>query len=50
MEATDKHITVIPLFYQQLGANGYIYAIDPNGYLLLHPNLQLKVVYILLKK
>uniref|UniRef100_A0A3P9IKW8 Calcium channel, voltage-dependent, alpha 2/delta subunit 2b n=1 Tax=Oryzias latipes TaxID=8090 RepID=A0A3P9IKW8_ORYLA len=24
-----------------LGANGYIFAIDPNGYLLLHPNLQL---------
>uniref|UniRef100_A0A669BL07 Calcium channel, voltage-dependent, alpha 2/delta subunit 2b n=1 Tax=Oreochromis niloticus TaxID=8128 RepID=A0A669BL07_ORENI len=23
-----------------LGANGYIFAIDPNGYLLLHPNLQ----------
>uniref|UniRef100_A0AAQ4R2Y3 VWFA domain-containing protein n=1 Tax=Gasterosteus aculeatus aculeatus TaxID=481459 RepID=A0AAQ4R2Y3_GASAC len=28
-----------------LGANGYIFAIDPNGYLLLHPNLQPKVVY-----
>uniref|UniRef100_A0AAR2J587 VWFA domain-containing protein n=1 Tax=Pygocentrus nattereri TaxID=42514 RepID=A0AAR2J587_PYGNA len=27
-----------------LGANGYIFAIDPNGYLLLHPNLQTKVV------
>ncbi|XP_007234505.3 voltage-dependent calcium channel subunit alpha-2/delta-2 isoform X1 [Astyanax mexicanus] len=27
-----------------LGANGYIFAIDPNGYLLLHPNLQAKVV------
>uniref|UniRef100_A0A8B9HEZ2 VWFA domain-containing protein n=1 Tax=Astyanax mexicanus TaxID=7994 RepID=A0A8B9HEZ2_ASTMX len=26
-----------------LGANGYIFAIDPNGYLLLHPNLQAKV-------
>uniref|UniRef100_A0A667XS41 Calcium voltage-gated channel auxiliary subunit alpha2delta 2 n=1 Tax=Myripristis murdjan TaxID=586833 RepID=A0A667XS41_9TELE len=25
-----------------LGANGYIFAIDPNGYLLLHPNLQPK--------
>ncbi|KAI4894418.1 hypothetical protein NFI96_030272 [Prochilodus magdalenae] len=25
-----------------LGANGYIFAIDPNGYLLLHPNLQTK--------
>ncbi|KAA8593427.1 hypothetical protein FQN60_009543, partial [Etheostoma spectabile] len=28
----------------QLGANGYIFAIDPNGYLLLHPNLQPKPV------
>ncbi|KAM4582748.1 voltage-dependent calcium channel subunit alpha-2/delta-2-like isoform 1-T1 [Fundulus diaphanus] len=27
-----------------LGANGYIFAIDPNGYLLLHPNLQPKPV------
>uniref|UniRef100_A0A6Q2YL84 VWFA domain-containing protein n=1 Tax=Esox lucius TaxID=8010 RepID=A0A6Q2YL84_ESOLU len=26
-----------------LGANGYIYAIDPNGYLLLHPNLHPKI-------
>ncbi|XP_010795290.1 voltage-dependent calcium channel subunit alpha-2/delta-2b [Notothenia coriiceps] len=30
-----------------LGANGYIYAIDPNGYLLLHPNLQPKLVNFL---
>uniref|UniRef100_A0A3Q3G0W8 Calcium channel, voltage-dependent, alpha 2/delta subunit 2b n=1 Tax=Labrus bergylta TaxID=56723 RepID=A0A3Q3G0W8_9LABR len=29
-----------------LGANGYIFAIDPNGYLLLHPNLQPRVMYI----
>uniref|UniRef100_A0AAQ5Y2F4 VWFA domain-containing protein n=1 Tax=Amphiprion ocellaris TaxID=80972 RepID=A0AAQ5Y2F4_AMPOC len=29
-----------------LGANGYIFAIDPNGYLLLHPNLQPKVSYL----
>uniref|UniRef100_A0AAY3ZXK4 VWFA domain-containing protein n=1 Tax=Denticeps clupeoides TaxID=299321 RepID=A0AAY3ZXK4_9TELE len=28
-----------------LGANGYVFAIDPNGYLLLHPNLQTKVCY-----
>uniref|UniRef100_A0A8D0CJF4 Calcium voltage-gated channel auxiliary subunit alpha2delta 2 n=1 Tax=Scleropages formosus TaxID=113540 RepID=A0A8D0CJF4_SCLFO len=27
-----------------LGANGYIFAIDPNGYVLLHPNLQPKMV------
>uniref|UniRef100_A0A8C5HZT8 Voltage-dependent calcium channel subunit alpha-2/delta-2-like n=1 Tax=Gouania willdenowi TaxID=441366 RepID=A0A8C5HZT8_GOUWI len=27
-----------------LGANGYIFAMDPNGYLLLHPNLQPKLV------
>ncbi|XP_056292352.1 voltage-dependent calcium channel subunit alpha-2/delta-2a isoform X3 [Pseudoliparis swirei] len=27
----------------RLGANGYTFAIDPNGYVLLHPNLQLKV-------
>lgn len=42
-----------PLFFQssvinlclctQLGANGYTFAIDPNGYVLLHPNLQPKV-------
>ncbi|KAL2091274.1 hypothetical protein ACEWY4_013537 [Coilia grayii] len=27
-----------------LGANGYVFAIDQNGYLLLHPNLQPKAV------
>uniref|UniRef100_A0A8C5B6G0 Calcium channel, voltage-dependent, alpha 2/delta subunit 2a n=1 Tax=Gadus morhua TaxID=8049 RepID=A0A8C5B6G0_GADMO len=27
----------------RLGANGYTYAIDPNGYVLLHPNLQPKI-------
>uniref|UniRef100_A0A4W5PZI4 Cache domain-containing protein n=1 Tax=Hucho hucho TaxID=62062 RepID=A0A4W5PZI4_9TELE len=28
----------------RLGANGYTYAIDQNGYLLLHPNLQPKII------
>ncbi|XP_036839177.1 voltage-dependent calcium channel subunit alpha-2/delta-2 isoform X3 [Oncorhynchus mykiss] len=28
----------------RLGANGYTYAIDKNGYLLLHPNLQPKTI------
>ncbi|XP_071191023.1 voltage-dependent calcium channel subunit alpha-2/delta-2-like isoform X4 [Salvelinus alpinus] len=28
----------------RLGANGYTYAIDKNGYLLLHPNLQPKII------
>uniref|UniRef100_A0A8B9HH68 Calcium channel, voltage-dependent, alpha 2/delta subunit 2a n=1 Tax=Astyanax mexicanus TaxID=7994 RepID=A0A8B9HH68_ASTMX len=27
----------------KLGANGYTFAIDPNGYVLLHPNLQPKI-------
>lgn len=33
----------IYIFSVQLGANGYTYAIDPNGYVLLHPNLRPKV-------
>uniref|UniRef100_A0A8C1CHY1 Calcium channel, voltage-dependent, alpha 2/delta subunit 2a n=1 Tax=Cyprinus carpio carpio TaxID=630221 RepID=A0A8C1CHY1_CYPCA len=28
----------------KLGANGYTFAIDPNGYVLLHPNLQPKII------
>uniref|UniRef100_A0A669DVP3 Calcium voltage-gated channel auxiliary subunit alpha2delta 1 n=1 Tax=Oreochromis niloticus TaxID=8128 RepID=A0A669DVP3_ORENI len=30
-----------------IGPNGYYFAIDPNGYVLLHPNLQPKVCEIL---
>lgn len=32
----------------QIGPNGYYFAIDPNGYVLLHPNLQPKVHVIAL--
>lgn len=47
MDNTERHIIAILHFLwpKQLGANGYIFAIDPNGYLLLHPNLQPKVIY-----
>ncbi|XP_062842864.1 voltage-dependent calcium channel subunit alpha-2/delta-2-like isoform X3 [Trichomycterus rosablanca] len=38
----DELKRLVPRY--NLGANGYIFAIDPNGYLLLHPNLQAKVV------
>ncbi|XP_067361323.1 voltage-dependent calcium channel subunit alpha-2/delta-2-like isoform X5 [Channa argus] len=42
----DVHLDEIKRLTPQynLGANGYIFAIDPNGYLLLHPNLQPKLV------
>ncbi|XP_061074926.1 voltage-dependent calcium channel subunit alpha-2/delta-2-like [Conger conger] len=30
-----------------LGANGYVFATDPNGYVLLHPNLQAKSMNLL---
>lgn len=36
-------ITSLFCFPVQLGANGYTFAIDPNGYVLLHPNLRPKV-------
>lgn len=32
-----------PPVLSQLGANGYVFAIDLNGYVLLHPNLQPQV-------
>lgn len=32
----------------KLGPNGYYFAIDPNGYVLLHPNLQPKVRFSLI--
>ncbi|KAJ8257539.1 hypothetical protein GJAV_G00186670 [Gymnothorax javanicus] len=28
----------------KLGANGYTFAMDPNGYVLFHPNLQPKII------
>ncbi|XP_061583200.1 voltage-dependent calcium channel subunit alpha-2/delta-2-like isoform X3 [Cololabis saira] len=44
----DVHLDEIKRLTPQynLGANGYIFAIDPNGYLLLHPNLQPKVMHL----
>lgn len=33
----------VTLFLFQLGANGYMFAIDLNGYVLLHPNLKPQV-------
>lgn len=32
-----------PNLHPQLGANGYVFAIDLNGYVLLHPNLKPQV-------
>ncbi|XP_076858364.1 voltage-dependent calcium channel subunit alpha-2/delta-2b [Brachyhypopomus gauderio] len=44
--AVDVHLDELKRLASRyhLGANGYIFAIDPNGYLLLHPNLHNKVV------
>ncbi|RXN32930.1 voltage-dependent calcium channel subunit alpha-2 delta-2-like protein [Labeo rohita] len=38
----DVHLDELKRLTPQykLGANGYIFAIDPNGYVLMHPNLQ----------
>lgn len=38
-----KSIKVFIHLSLQIGPNGYYFAIDPNGYVLLHPNLQPKV-------
>lgn len=36
-------VSLTPPVLLQLGANGYVFAIDLNGYVLLHPNLQPQV-------
>lgn len=36
-------LSLSPQFHPQLGANGYVFAIDLNGYVLLHPNLKPQV-------
>lgn len=36
-------LSLAPPVLLQLGANGYVFAIDLNGYVLLHPNLQPQV-------
>lgn len=40
---TNASFTFALISRVQLGANGYTFAIDPNGYVLLHPNLRPKV-------
>lgn len=42
----DTFLFCLVWLLKQLGANGYIFAIDANGYLLLHPNLQPKVMRV----
>lgn len=41
-----KTINVLIHLSLQIGPNGYYFAIDPNGYVLLHPNLQPKVLIL----
>lgn len=45
----DTILFLLVWLLKQLGANGYIFAIDANGYLLLHPNLQPKVMRVVTK-
>lgn len=42
---TNAGLTLALTYSEQLGANGYTFAIDPNGYVLLHPNLRPKVSF-----
>lgn len=41
--ALPWHMSSSVHILHQIGPNGYYFAIDPNGYVLLHPNLQPKV-------
>uniref|UniRef100_A0A8C3VAY2 Calcium voltage-gated channel auxiliary subunit alpha2delta 2 n=1 Tax=Catharus ustulatus TaxID=91951 RepID=A0A8C3VAY2_CATUS len=42
--STAHHVSLTPPVLLQLGANGYVFAIDLNGYVLLHPNLQPQII------
>uniref|UniRef100_A0A671KTS5 Voltage-dependent calcium channel subunit alpha-2/delta-2-like n=1 Tax=Sinocyclocheilus anshuiensis TaxID=1608454 RepID=A0A671KTS5_9TELE len=44
----DVHLDELKRLTPQykLGANGYIFAIDPNGYVLMHPNLTITLICI----
>uniref|UniRef100_A0A8B9TMA2 Calcium voltage-gated channel auxiliary subunit alpha2delta 2 n=1 Tax=Anas platyrhynchos TaxID=8839 RepID=A0A8B9TMA2_ANAPL len=42
-QSPDCQAALTPPVLPQLGANGYVFAIDLNGYVLLHPNLQPQV-------
>lgn len=45
---SSKNIAFCVSVFLQFGPNGYYFAIDPNGYVLLHPNLQPLVGRIML--